>query len=157
MALVPQVADAVEIPVIAAGGIGDGRGFAAAMMLGAQGVQMGTRFLAAKECVIHQNYKDRVLRAKDIDTVVTGRSTGHPVRTLRNKMTREYLRMEKEGGSFDKLEALTIGGLRRAVLEGDADQGSMMSGQIAGLVKREQTCREILEEVMTQAEELLHG
>ena len=157
MALVPQVADAVEIPVIAAGGIGDGRGFAAAMMLGAQGVQMGTRFLAAKECVIHQNYKDRVLRAKDIDTVVTGRSTGHPVRTLRNKMTREYLRMEKEGCSFDELEALTIGGLRRAVLEGDADQGSMMSGQIAGLVKKEQTCREILEEVMAQAEELLHG
>lgn len=157
MALVPQVVDAVQIPVIAAGGIGDGRGFAAAMMLGAQGVQMGTRFLAAKECVIHQNYKDRVLRAKDIDTVVTGRSTGHPVRTLRNKMTREYLRMEKEGCSFDELEALTIGGLRRAVLEGDADQGSMMSGQIAGLVKKEQTCREILEEVMAQAEELLHG
>lgn len=157
MALVPQVADAVEIPVIAAGGIGDGRGFAAAMMLGAQGVQMGTRFLTAKECVIHQNYKDRVLRAKDIDTVVTGRSTGHPVRTLRNKMTREYLRMEKEGCSFDELEALTIGGLRRAVLEGDADQGSMMSGQIAGLVKKEQTCREILEEVMAQAGELLHG
>lgn len=156
MALVPQVVDAVQIPVIAAGGIGDGRGFAAAMMLGAQGVQMGTRFLAAKECIIHPNYKERVLRAKDIDTAVTGRTGGHPVRALRNKMTREYLRMEKEGCGFEELEALTIGGLRRAVQDGDTDNGSMMAGQIAGLVKKEQTCREIIEEIMGQAKELLH-
>lgn len=151
MALVPQVADAVAIPVIAAGGIGDGRGFAAAMMLGASGVQMGTRFLAAKECVIHSNYKEKVIRAKDIDTVVTGRSTGHPIRVLRNKMTREYLKLEKEGKSFEELELLTLGGLRKAVQEGDVDYGSVMSGQIAGLVKKEQTCQEIIAEMMEEA------
>ena len=155
MALVPQVADAVSIPVIAAGGIGDGRGFAAAMMLGAAGVQMGTRFLVADECVVHQNYKDRVLRAKDIDTVVTGRSTGHPVRTLRNRTTRKYLEYEKEGKSFEELEALTIGGLRKAVQDGDVDYGSVMSGQIAGLVKKQQSCREMIEEIMGEAEALL--
>lgn len=155
MALVPQVADAVSIPVVAAGGIGDGRGMAAAMVLGASGVQMGTRFLVARECQIHPNYKERVLKAKDIDTAVTGRSTGHPVRQLRNKMTRQYLKLEQEGRSFKELEEMTIGSLRRAVVEGDADYGSMMSGQIAGLVKREQTCREILEELETQTQELL--
>ena len=155
MVLVPQVADAVSIPVIAAGGIGDGRGFAAAMMLGAAGVQMGTRFLVSDECVVHQNYKDRVLRAKDIDTVVTGRSTGHPVRTLRNRTTRKYLEYEKEGKSFEELEALTIGGLRKAVQDGDVDYGSVMSGQIAGLVKKQQSCREMIEEIMQEAEALL--
>lgn len=155
MALVPQVADAVSIPVVAAGGIGDGRGMAAAMLLGASGVQMGTRFLVARECQIHPNYKERVLKAKDIDTAVTGRSTGHPVRQLRNKMTRQYLKLEQEGRSFKELEEMTIGSLRKAVVEGDADYGSMMSGQIAGLVKREQTCREILEELETQTQELL--
>lgn len=155
MTLVPQVVDAVDIPVIAAGGVGDGRGFAAAMMLGASGVQMGTRFLVSKECVIHQNYKDRVLKAKDIDTVVTARSTGHPVRQLRNKMTREYLRMEKEGCSFEEMESLTIGSLRKAVQEGDADFGSMMSGQIAGMVKKEQSCQEMIAEIMEEAGQLL--
>ena len=155
MTLVPQVVDAVDIPVIAAGGVGDGRGFAAAMMLGASGVQMGTRFLVSKECVIHQNYKDRVLKAKDIDTVVTARSTGHPVRQLRNKMTREYLRMEKEGYSFEEMESLTIGSLRKAVQEGDADFGSMMSGQIAGMVNKEQSCQEMIAEIMEEAEKLL--
>ncbi len=155
MALVPQVVDAVGIPVIAAGGIGDGRGFAAAVMLGASGVQMGTRFLVADECVVHQNYKDRVLRAKDIDTVVTGRSTGHPVRTLRNRTTRTYLEYEKAGKSFEELEALTIGGLRKAVQDGDVDYGSVMSGQIAGLVKKRQSCREMIEEIMQEAETLL--
>lgn len=154
MALVPQVADAVSIPVIAAGGIGDGRGLAAARMLGAAGVQMGTRFLTAKECVIHENYKKRVLKASDIDTAVTGRSTGHPVRQLRNRMTRKYLELEKEGTNFEELELLTLGSLRRAVLEGDTDGGSLMSGQIAGLVKKEQSCREIIEEIMQQAEAL---
>ena len=157
MALVPQVADAVTIPVIAAGGIGDGRGFAAAMMLGASGVQIGTGFLVATECNIHSNYKNRVLQAKDIDTVVTGRSTGHPIRVLRNKMTREYLKMEQEGVSFEELELLTLGGLRRAVQEGDTDRGSVMSGQIAGLVKKEQTCQEIIEEIMTEASKMITG
>ena len=150
MALVPQVADAVSIPVIAAGGIGDGRGMAAAMMLGAQGVQMGTRFLAAEECVIHENYKEKILRASDIDTAVTGRSTGHPVRQLRNKMTKEYLLKEKEGCSFEELELMTLGSLRRAVQEGDTQRGSLMSGQIAGLVKRKQSCKEMIEELVQE-------
>ena len=155
MVLVPQVVDAVEIPVIAAGGIGDGRGFAAARMLGAEGVQMGTRFLTSRECVIHPNYKERVLKAKDIDTVVTGRSTGHPIRCIRNKMTREYLAGEKAGLGFEELETLTIGGLRKAVQEGNVDQGSLMAGQIAGLVNKEQTCQEMIEEIMAEAEKLL--
>lgn len=154
MALVPQVVDGVSIPVIAAGGIADGRGLAAARMLGADGVQMGTRFLAAKECVLHDNYKKKVIKASDIDTAVTGRSTGHPVRQLRNRMTKKYLEMEKEGTSFEELELLTLGSLRRAVQEGDTDGGSMMAGQIAGLVKQEQSCQEILEEIMRQAETL---
>ena len=154
MALVPQVVDGVSIPVIAAGGIADGRGLAAARMLGAAGVQMGTRFLAAKECVIHDNYKKKVIKASDIDTAVTGRSTGHPVRQLRNRMTKKYLEMEKEGTGFEELELLTLGSLRRAVQEGDTDGGSMMAGQIAGLVKQEQSCQEILEEIMRQAETL---
>lgn len=157
MTLVPQVVDAVSIPVIAAGGIGDGRGVAAAMMLGAQGVQMGTRFLVANECVIHPNYKAKVLKASDIDTAVTGRSTGHPVRQLRNKMTKEYLQKEKEGCSFEELELMTLGSLRRAVQEGDIDRGSMMSGQIAGLVKKEQSCKEMIEELMQETEALLGG
>lgn len=155
MALVPQVADAVEIPVIAAGGIADGRGFVAAKVLGAQGVQMGTRFLAAKECQIHENYKKRVLKAKDIDTAVTGRSTGHPARSLKNQMTRKYQQMEKEGCSFEELELLTLGTLRKAVQEGNLEEGSMMAGQIAGLVKKEQSCKEIMEEMMKEAEKIL--
>lgn len=151
MTLVPQVVDAVKIPVIAAGGICDGRGYAAAMMLGAQGVQMGTRFLVSEECVIHQNYKDRVLKAKDIDSVVTGRSTGHPVRTLRNQMTKEYLKKEKEGASFEELEMMTLGSLRRAVQDGDVKTGTMMAGQCAGMVKKAQTCQEIIKEIMEEA------
>ena len=131
MTLVPQVVDAVSIPVIAAGGIADGRGFAAAMMLGAEAVQMGTRFCVSNECVIHENYKERILKAKDIDSEVTGRSHGHPVRGLRNKMTREYLKLEAAGASFEELEKLTLGGLRKAVVEGDTDQGSVLAGQIA--------------------------
>ena len=155
MTLVPQVADAVKIPVIAAGGIGDGRGFAAALMLGAKAVQMGTRFIVAKESIVHANYKERVIKAKDIDSEVTGRSTGHPIRVLRNKMTREYLRMEAEGVGLEELEMLTLGSLRKAVMEGDVVNGSLMAGQIAGMVKKEQTCREIIEEIMTEAEKLL--
>ncbi len=156
MALVPQVVDAVEIPVIAAGGIGDGRGFTAAMMLGAEAVQMGTRFVAAQESIVHQNYKDRIIKAKDIDSQVTGMSTGHPVRSLRNQMTREYLRLEKEGAPFEELEMLTLGSLRKAVQEGDVVNGTVMAGQIAGLVKKRQSCQEIIEEIMKEAEKLLN-
>ena len=154
MALVPQVVDAVDIPVIAAGGIGDGRGVCAAFMLGAEAVQMGTRFVVAKESNVHQNYKDRVIAAKDIDSVVTGRSTGHPVRSLRNSMTREYLDMEKEGVEFEKLERLTLGTLRKAVVDGDVKQGTVMAGQIAGLVSKEQTCEEIIKELMKEVSEV---
>ncbi|MBQ8592171.1 MAG: enoyl-[Lachnospiraceae bacterium] len=156
MTLVPQVVDAVNIPVIAAGGIADGRGFAAAMMLGAEAVQIGTRFLVANECVVHDNYKQKVIAAKDIDSEVTGRSTGHPVRSLRNKMTREYIKLEQEGASFEELEHLTLGSLRKAVVEGDVVDGTVMAGQIAGLVKKEQTCKEIITEIMEEAEALLH-
>ena len=155
MTLVPQVVDAVEIPVIAAGGIGDGRGFAAAIMLGAEAVQMGTRFCVSNECTVHEKYKERILKAKDIDSEVTGRSHGHPVRGLRNKMTREYLKLETNGASFEELENLTLGGLRRAVVDGDTDNGSVLAGQIAGMNNKRQSCREIIDEVMDQAETLL--
>jgi enoyl-[acyl-carrier protein] reductase II len=155
MTLVPQVADAVEIPVIAAGGIGDGRGIAAAFMLGAQAVQIGTRFVVSKESVVHENYKQRIIKAKDIDSAVTGRSHGHPVRCLRNQMTREYAKLEAEGKSFEELEYLTLGTLRRAVQEGDVAMGTVMAGQIAGLITKEQTCKEMIEEMMDQAKGLL--
>lgn len=156
MALVPQVVDAVSIPVIAAGGIADGRGIAAAMMLGAEGVQIGTRFVVAKESIVHPAYKEKVVKAKDIDSEVTGMSTGHPVRQIRNKMTREYLKLEKEEASFEQLEYLTLGSLRKAVIDGDVVNGTLMAGQIAGLVKKEQTCQEMIEEMMGQAEALLN-
>ena len=155
MTLVPQVADAVRIPVIAAGGIADGRGLAAAFMLGAEAVQMGTRFIVAKESTVHENYKQKVIAAKDIDSEVTGMSHGHPVRQLRNQMTREYLKREKEGASFEELEQLTLGALRKAVVEGDAVNGTLMAGQIAGLVHKEQTCEEMIREIMEQAQALL--
>lgn len=148
MSLVPQVVDAVSIPVIAAGGIGDGRGMAAVFMLGAQAVQIGTRFIVAKECNVHQAYKDRVIQARDIDSEVTGRSTGHPVRSLRNQMTRKYQALEKEGAGFEELELLTLGALRKAVVDGDVKNGTVMAGQIAGLIKKEQTCSEIIKELM---------
>lgn len=155
MTLVPQVVDAVQIPVIAAGGIADARGFAAALMLGAAGVQMGTRFVVAKESIVHEAYKDRVIKAKDIDSEVTGRSTGHPIRVLRNQMTREYLRMEQEGASLETLEQMTLGALRRAVIDGDVVHGSVMAGQIAGLIHGTDTCEEIITEIVTGARELL--
>ncbi len=155
MTLVPQVVDAVSIPVIAAGGIADGRGFAAALMLGAEAVQMGTRFVVAKESIVHENYKKKVIAAKDIDSEVTGMSHGHPVRQLRNNMTREYLKLEKAGAPFEELEHLTLGALRKAVVEGDTVNGTLMAGQIAGLVKKEQTCAEIIQEIMSEAGELL--
>lgn len=155
MTLVPQVADAVSIPVIAAGGIGDGRGLAAALLLGAEGVQMGTRFCLAKEAVTHEKYKERILKAKDIDSEVTGTSHGHPIRCIRNKMTREYLRLEKEGATLEELEEMTLGSLRRAVLEGDVVNGTVMAGQVAGLLNKVQSCEEIVQEVMNQANGLL--
>ena len=157
MVLVPQIADAVQIPVIAAGGIGDGRGVAAAFMLGAKGVQMGTHFVVTTESQVHQNYKDRILGAKDIDTRVTGRSTGHPVRALRNEMTRKYLELEGEGASLEELELLAVGGLRKAVVEGDVKSGSLMAGQIAGLVKESMSCEELIRKVISEAEALLTG
>ena len=155
MTLVPQIADAVEIPVIAAGGIGDGRGIAAAFMLGAEAVQIGTRFVVSKEAVVHENYKQRIIKAKDIDSAVTGRSHGHPIRCLRNEMTREYVKMEAEGKSFEELEYMTLGALRRAVQEGDVAKGTVMAGQIAGLISKEQTCKEMVEEMMEQAKTLM--
>ena len=155
MALVPQVADAIDAPVIAAGGIADGRGFAAAFMLGASGVQMGTSFVATKESTVHDNYKAKIVKAKDIDTKVTGRSTGHPVRNLRNKQTNTYLKLESEGAGLEQLEKLTLGGLRKAVVDGDVDNGSVMAGQSAGLVKKICSCKDLITKVMTQGEQLL--
>lgn len=145
MALVPQVVDAVNIPVIAAGGIADGRGMAAAFMLGAKAIQMGTIFVASKESIVSEAYKNKVIKAKDIDTKVTGRTTGHPVRCLRNQQTREYLKLEQAGASFEELQKLTLGGLRKAVVDGDVIHGSVMAGQIAGLVKDSRSCKEIIE------------
>jgi len=155
MTLVPQIVDAVSIPVIAAGGIADGRGLMAALMLGAEAVQMGTRFVVSKESIVHEAYKQRVIAAKDIDSSVTGRSHGHPVRCLRNAMTREYAKLEAEGKSFEELEYLTLGALRKAVQEGDVTNGTVMAGQIAGLVKKEETCKEMIDSIISQAEELI--
>ena len=152
MAIVPQVVDAVNIPVIAAGGIGDGRGIAAAFMLGAEGVQVGTRFLVSHECTVHDNYKERVIKAKDIDTVVTGRPTGHPVRVLRNKLTRQFQLLEKDGAEADKFEELGRGALPKAVKDGDIEFGSVMAGQIAGLVCKIQSCEEIIKEMFEEAD-----
>ena len=157
MVLVPQIVDSVQIPVIAAGGIADGRGVAAAFMLGAEGVQMGTRFVATNEAEVHENYKQCITRAKDIDSRVTGRATGHPVRALRNKMTTEYIRLEKEGASFEELEHLTLGSLRKAVVDGDVKEGSVMAGQIAGLIADIKPCKEAIESIVSQAEALLKG
>ena len=156
MALVPQVVDAVNIPVIAAGGIADGRGFAASMMLGAEAVQMGTRFCVAQEAITHDNYKLRIIKAKDIDSEVTGLSHGHPVRQLRNNMTKEYLKLEKAGVPMEELEYLTLGSLRKAVMDGDTINGTVMAGQIAAMVKEVQPCKDIIEEIMTDAKKLLN-
>jgi enoyl-[acyl-carrier protein] reductase II len=158
MALVPQVVSALSIPVLAAGGIGDGRGIAAALMLGAQGVQLGTRFLTAKECSIHQNYKNKIMQAKDIDTIVTGRRLGHPVRALKNRFTRRFAEMELEQGVTEAdLEAFGVGSLRKAAVEGDIESGSFMAGQIAGLIHDELSCEEIIQGIFAEAEALLRG
>ena len=156
MALVPQVADAIDAPVIAAGGIADGRGMAAAFMLGAEAVQMGTRFVAAKESIVHANYKEKLIKSKDIDSEITGSSTGHPIRVIRNKMSREYLKMEKEGATLDELEQLTLGSLRKAVMDGDVVNGSLMAGQIAGMIQDELSCKEIITSIISEAERLMN-
>ena len=157
MTLVPQVVDAVKIPVIAAGGIADGRGIAAAFMLGARGVQMGTHFVVTDESQVHENYKDRIIKAKDIDTRVTGRTTGHPVRALRNEMTRKYIELENKGANFEELEKLTLGGLRKAVVDGDVANGSVMSGQIAGLVKERMSCQALIQKLVSETDQLMKG
>lgn len=158
MALVPQVVDAVKIPVLAAGGIGDGRGVAASLMLGAEGVQVGTRFLASTECKVHENYKKMVLGAKDTDTVVTGRINGlASARQIKNKFTKHVIAMEKQGAAPEEIENATIGSLRKAAKDGDVDGGSFMAGQIAGLVKEIKPCEEIIKEMFTEAEKLLQN
>lgn len=154
MVLLPQVVDAVNIPVIGAGGIADGRGIAAAFALGASGIQVGTRFLVSEECQIHDNYKNAVIKSKDIDTVVTGRCTGHPVQVLKNKLAKEYLKLEKNNVSFDKLEELGRGALKKAVVDGDIENGSLMAGQISGMLKKVQTSKEIIEEMFNEYEEI---
>ena len=157
MALVPQVIDTVDVPVIAAGGIADGRQAAAAFALGACGIQVGTCLLASEECPIHDNYKQALLRAKDSDTTVTGRSIGGPVRVLKNKMPREYLALEKRGATLEELEKVTLGGLRRAVFDGDMDHGSVMSGQVAGMLHEIRPLRQIFEELYNGGKAVLEA
>ncbi len=153
MALVPQVADAVSIPVIAAGGIADKRQILAAFSLGAKGVQVGTVLLASYECPIHENYKKKVIDANDTDTVVTGRNSGAPVRVLKNRMAREYLRMSEKGATLEELELLTLGSLRRAVFDGDVETGSFMAGQVAGMIKEMKSIKQIFEDLFLGVED----
>lgn len=156
MALVPQVVDAVDVPVLAAGGIADGRGIAASFMLGARGVQVGTRFLCANECQVHPNYKKKILAARDIDTVVTGKRLGHPVRCLKNPFARSFGQMEYDSSlTNEEIEKFGAGSLRKAAVEGDMENGSIMAGQIAALVKEEQPAARIIREMFAQAEQLL--
>ena len=153
MVLVPQIVDAVKIPVIAAGGIADGRGMAAAFMLGAKAVQLGTVFVTTKESQVHENYKKAIIKAKDIDSRVTGRTTGHPVRALRNQMTKKYLELEKSGAPFEELEQLTVGSLRKAVVDGDVVNGSVMAGQSAAMVKEVMNCHDLIRKLVRETEE----
>ena len=157
MALVPQVCDAVSIPVIAAGGIGDGRGVAASFMLGAQGVQLGTRFLVATECNVHPNYKAKVLKASDLSTIVTGKRLGHPVRSIKTPFSRNYAKAEYSTMADEELEQLAVGALRLAAKEGDDKKGCFLAGQIAGMVNKEQTCKEIITEIFEETETILNG
>lgn len=156
MALIPQVSDAVDIPIIAAGGIGDGRGFLAALSLGADGVQMGTRFVCATESRVHENYKNAIIKSKDRDALVTGRSTGHPVRALKNKFMKEFESKEQKGAKPEELELFGAGRLQVAVVEGDVDNGTVMSGQISGLVNENKSCKAIIEDMISSAEEQLN-
>lgn len=155
MSLIPQVADAINIPVLAAGGIADGRGLAAAWMLGASGFQIGTRFLVAHECNVHKNYKQKILTAKDTSTIVTGRPTGHPVRIIKNRLARDFQQLDKRNASLEEYEELGKNALCRAAREGDMNYGSIMAGQSAGLVKKEQTCKEIVEEIFLDARKII--
>lgn len=155
MPLVPQIVDAVSIPVVAAGGIYDGRGLVAALALGASGVQMGTRFVCAKECVVHPNYKKAIIAARDRSTVVTGRSTGHPVRVLSNKLTKQFLEAEAKGLSPKEIEAIGAGALRRAVVDGDVEYGSLMAGQVSAMVRKEESCKAIIDDIISGAEKVL--
>ena len=158
MALVPQVCDVIDIPVIAAGGIGDGRGVAAAFMLGAVGVQVGTRFLVAKECGVHRNYKDKIIAAKDIDTITTGKRLGHPVRALKTPFSRAFFAKEYDSGvSAEELDAFGAGALKLAAVDGDLKNGCFLAGQIAGMIKKEQSAKDIIEELMSGAETVLGG
>ncbi|MDP2892624.1 MAG: enoyl-[acyl-carrier-protein] reductase FabK [Bacillota bacterium] len=158
MALVPQVVDSIQIPVVAAGGIADGRGVAAALVLGAAGVQVGTRFLVATECTIHENYKKKILAAEDIDTMVTGRRLGHPVRALKNPFMRSFAEKEKdENVTLEELENYGVGGLRKAAREGDMEWGCVMAGQICGLVKKEEPAKDIITSMFEEAEAILKG
>ncbi|MGM0508799.1 MAG: enoyl-[acyl-carrier-protein] reductase FabK [Fusobacteriota bacterium] len=153
MALLPQVVEAVKIPVIGAGGIATGKQFLAAMALGADGVQVGTRFIVAKECTVHPEYKKEILKARDRSTVVTGHKTGHPVRIIKNKLARQFIKMEEEGASVEELEKLGSGKLRLAARDGDTDQGNVMSGQVAAMVKKEETSEEIIQDFMNGLKE----
>lgn len=155
MCLVPQVADAVNIPVIAAGGIADGRGIAASFMLGAEGVQIGTRFLASEECIIHPTYKQLVIDAKDTDSIVTGRFTGHPCRNVKTKFAKKLQTFERDGGTPEEFEEITLGSLRKAVQDGNLEEGSFLCGAIAGMIKEVKPCKEIIEEMIAEAEKLL--
>lgn len=155
MALVPQAVDALQIPVIAAGGIADGRGVAAAFMLGAEGVQLGTRFIASTECTAHENYKQMIVKARDIDSIITGRSGGHPVRSLRSKLQRRLLKMEAEGLDFEEMEAISVGSLRKAKVDGNLEEGTFMAGLIAGLVHDVRPCGDIIRSLFTDAEAIM--
>lgn len=155
MCLVPQVVDAVDIPVIAAGGIADGRGIAASFMLGAEGVQVGTRFLASEECQIHEKYKELVIGAKDTDSIVTGRFTGHPCRSVKTKFTKGLLNFEKEGGTPEEFENMTVGSLKKAAVDGNVAEGTFLCGAIAGMINEIKPCKDIIEEMFSQAEKLL--
>lgn len=157
MCLVPQVCDAVNIPVIAAGGIADGRGVCASFMLGAQGVQLGTRFLVAKECSVHKAYKDKILKATDISTITTGKRLGHPVRSLKTPFSKEYYKAEYSSISDEDLESKAVGALRLAAIEGDEKRGCFLAGQIAGMVTKEQTAEEIISEIFKETELILNG
>ncbi|RKD34398.1 enoyl-[acyl-carrier-protein] reductase FabK [Thermohalobacter berrensis] len=155
MALIPQIVDAVNIPVIAAGGIADGRGVVAALALGAKGVQIGTRFVCTEECIAHDNYKEKIIKAKDRDAIATGRSTGHPVRIIKNKLAKKFIKLEKEGANKEEIEKLGVGALRNAVINGDADNGSVMAGQISGLIKEIKTCEDVIKDIISEAKEVI--
>jgi len=155
MALLPQVVDAVDVPVIAAGGICDGRGMAAALMLGAEGVQMGTRFICARECTVHEQVKDMIIKAKDRDSIVTGRPTGHPVRVLKNRLTKKFMELEESGAPAEEYEKLGVGRMKLAMVDGDIDMGSVMAGQVAAMVQRVEPAWDIINSVVTEAENII--